>query len=137
MSKSLHRNNILLKPAISLSLFCLFLTGFSRNQKTEGIKEVTLSPGFTKIIINKFSEKRRFKIRLYPDASRQTLLITTSGPVGNKCHFFMFDMEGKLINEADLCARETSITKKLTTGKYLFEIFCDDQRIENGTLTVK
>ena len=49
----------------------------------------------------------------------------------------MFDMEGKLINEADLRARETSITKKLTTGKYLFEIFRDDQRIENGTLTVK
>jgi len=100
-------------------------------------KHADKTPVYDSIVVNKFSENKKYKIRLFPDAYRQVLLISAEGKQKKDYRFFMFDMDGKLINEADIHDRETTVFEDVEKGNYLFEIFSNDERVENGNLIIK
>ncbi|MES1223842.1 MAG: hypothetical protein ABUT20_50570, partial [Bacteroidota bacterium] len=64
-------------------------------------KHTTGAPVYDTILVNKFSENRKYRIRMYPDAYKQVLLISADGKQKKDYRFFMFDMDGKLVSEAD------------------------------------
>jgi len=89
------------------------------------------------ILVNKSLNSRRYKIGLYPDARQQVLFFSAAGKDKKIYQLYMFDMDGKLVNQASIRNRETTVLTNLSEGNYLFEIFSDDERIENGKLTVR
>lgn len=89
------------------------------------------------ILVNKSQTSRKYKIGLYPDAKQQVLFFSANGGEKKIYQLFMFDMDGKLVSQASIRNRETTVLTDLSEGNYLFEVFSDDERIENGQLTVK
>lgn len=89
------------------------------------------------IQVSKSQSSKKNKIRLYPDARQQVLFFSAGGEDGKVYQLYLFDMEGRLVNQASIRKGETTVLTNITEGNYLFEVFTDDERIENGRLAVR
>ncbi len=52
-------------------------------------------------------------------------------------HFYIFDLEGTLIYQAVLKTKEKKAITDLNKGTYMYNVFANDESIEEGKLTVK
>jgi hypothetical protein len=89
------------------------------------------------IQVNKSLVSKKNKIRLFPDAKQQVLFFSANGEDKRVYQLYLFDMDGRLVNQASIRNRETTVLTTLCEGNYLFEVFTDDERIENGHLVVR
>ncbi|MBS1603256.1 MAG: T9SS type A sorting domain-containing protein [Bacteroidetes bacterium] len=89
------------------------------------------------IEISKSLSSRKHKIRLYPDARQQVLFFSASGESGKVYQLFLFDMDGRLVSQTQIRNRETTVLTNISEGNFLFEVFTDDERIENGQVKVR
>lgn len=89
------------------------------------------------IQVNKSLVSKKNKIRLFPDARQQVLFFSANGEDKRVYQLYLFDMDGRLVNQASIRNKETTVLTSLSEGNYLFEIFTDDERIENGHLVVR
>jgi Secretion system C-terminal sorting domain len=88
------------------------------------------------IVVEKQFTSRKYRIKLYPNANQQVLFFSASGEQGKIYQLFLFDMGGKLVKQANIKNKQTTIINNMDKGVYLFEVFSDDERIENGKVTV-
>jgi hypothetical protein len=89
------------------------------------------------IRVSKALSSKKNKIRLYPDARQQVLFFSVNGEDGKVYQLYLFDMDGRLVNQAHIRNKETTVLTTISEGNYLFEVFTNDERIENGQLTVR
>jgi hypothetical protein len=89
------------------------------------------------IEISKSQSSKKHKIRLYPDARQQVLFFSVNGENGKVYQLFLFDMDGRLVTQTQIRNRETTVLTNISEGNFLFEVFTDDERIENGQLKVR
>lgn len=93
------------------------------------------------IWVEKQLTSKKHKIRLYPSATHEVLFFsaaTASGDGNGKIYqFFLFDMEGNLVKQANIRNKQTTVLNNIEKGTYLFEIFSNDERIENGKVIVR
>jgi len=89
------------------------------------------------IQVNKSLVSKKNKIKLFPDARQQVLFFSANGEDKRVYQLYLFDMDGRLVNQASIRNRETTVLTSLSEGNYLFEVFTDDERIENGHLVVR
>ena len=89
------------------------------------------------IQVNKSLISKKSKIKLFPDARQQVLFFSVNGDDKRIYQLYLFDMDGRLVNQASIRNRETTVLTELAEGNYLFEVFTDDERIENGHLVVR
>ena len=93
------------------------------------------------ILVQKQLTSKKYKIRLYPSASHEVLFFNASGPAkdgeGKVYQLYLFDIEGNLIKQANIRNKQTTVLNNLEKGTYVFEVFSDDERIENGQLIVR
>ena len=92
---------------------------------------------YDSIVVEKQFTTKKYKIRLYPNANQQVLFFSASGEQGKIYQLFLFDMDGKLIKQANIKNKQTTVINNIEKGIYLFEVFSDDVRIENGKVTVR
>src|SRR5215475_7727120 len=88
------------------------------------------------IEISKSLSSKKHKIRLYPDAKQQVLFFSANGENGRVYQLFLFDMDGRLVSQTQIRNRETTVLTNISEGDFLFEVFTDDERIENGQVKV-
>ena len=89
------------------------------------------------IVVQKNFSNNRYRIRLYPNANHQVLFFSATGRAGKVYQLYLFDIEGKLVKRANIRNKETTVLNNIEKGSYVFEVFSDDERIENGQLFVK
>jgi len=89
------------------------------------------------ILINKLLTSKKYKIKIYPGASHEVLFFNASGEEGKVYQFFLFDAEGNMVKQTQIRNKQTTILTNFNKGCYTFEVFSDDEHIENGTLTIK
>jgi hypothetical protein len=65
------------------------------------------------------------------------LFFSASGQSGKVYQLFLFDIDGKLVKQVNIRNRQTTVLNKIEKGNYVFEVFSDDERIENGQVIVK
>lgn len=99
-----------------------------------------LSPADT-ILVQKQITSKKVKVRLYPSASHEVLFFSAIGPTGQAqgkvYQLYLFDIEGNLVKQANILNKQTTVLNNLEKGRYVFEVFSDDERIENGQLIVR
>jgi hypothetical protein len=91
---------------------------------------------FDSIVVERKFTSRKYKIRLYPNANQQVLFFSASGEEGKIYQLFLFDIDGKLVKQANIKNKQTTVINIVDKGVYLFEVFIEDKRIENGKVTV-
>lgn len=89
------------------------------------------------VLVNKNQNSKKHKIRLYTDAGQDKLLFTVNGVEGKKYELFVFDMESRLVSQANIHNRETSVLNNIPKGNYLFQVLVNDEQVESGQLTIK
>lgn len=89
------------------------------------------------ILVHKSQVSKKNKIRLYPNDSHQVLFFSASGESGKVFQLFLFDVDGKLVKQVNVRNKQTTIVNRMSKGSYLFEVFSDDERIENGQVIIK
>jgi hypothetical protein len=89
------------------------------------------------IVVQKAQVSKKNKIRLYPNANHQVLFFSASGEEGKVYQLFLFDLDGKLVKQVNIRNRQTTVLNRIEKGNYLFEVFSNDERIENGQVIVK
>lgn len=98
---------------------------------------VKLKPLTDSILINKTTSSKKYKIKIYPGTNQETVFFTASGETGKVYQFFLFDLDGRLIKQTQIHNKETTVLANFAKGCYTFEVFSDDERIENGTMTIR
>jgi len=74
---------------------------------------------------------------MYPNADQTVLFFSVSGEPGRVYQLYLFDLDGKLTKQTQIRNKETTVLTNIVKGNYTFEIFSDDERIENGQLIIK
>ena len=125
-------------PALGLAL-CVQLSTYAAGDNPSGGHR-TFPAGYDtvhSIQVNKSQSSKKYKIRLYPDARQQVLFFSANGEDGKVYQLFLFDMDGRLVSQTHIRNKETTVLTNISEGNFLFEVFTDDERIENGQLTVR
>src|SRR5215213_6556259 len=86
------------------------------------------------IVINKTLTSKKHKVKLYANADNSVVFFNASGEAGRIYQLYLFDVDGKLNKQIQIRNRETTVLTNITKGSYMFEVFSDDERIENGQL---
>ena len=130
----LTRNGLILPTLAVVSM----LLAVSNCLANDGRIASSYSPSFTDtIVVQKQLTSKKNKIKLYPNANHQVLFFSASGQAGKVYQLFLFDIDGKLVKQVNIRNRQTTVLNKIEKGSYVFEVFSDDERIENGQVIVK
>ena len=84
---------------------------------------------------NKAGDKK-ITVKLYPNPSLDgtiTINSTSSEPL----HFYVFDLEGTLLHRLALKGKEKTKITNLKKGTYTYDVFKNDESIEQGKIIVK
>ena len=126
-------------PALGLAL-CVQCTSYAAGADPSGRHLTFPGSGYDtihSIQVSKSQSSKKYKIRLYPDARQQVLFFSANGEDGKVYQLFLFDMDGRLVSQTHIRNKETTVLTDISEGNFLFEVFTDDERIENGQLTVR
>jgi myo-inositol-hexaphosphate 3-phosphohydrolase len=102
--------------------------------------QITLANGSSvadTIYIQKSSVKKAYRIALYPDADQKAVFFSVRGTEGKVYQLYVFDVEGKLVHQAETRNKETIVVKGIDKGVYQFEVMSDDERIGNGQIAIR
>ena len=75
-------------------------------------------------------------IKIYPNPTRNGS-ITVSSVSSDSLYFYIFDLEGVLVSRLILKAKEKKTIHDLKKGIYLYDVFHEDESIEQGKIIVK
>lgn len=95
------------------------------------------APHTDTISIQKNIVKKSYRISLYPDANQKVMFFSVRGLEGKVYQLYVFDINGKLIKQAETRNKETIVLKGIDKGVYQFEVLTDDVRIGNGQIAVR
>ncbi|MBC7903637.1 MAG: T9SS type A sorting domain-containing protein [Gemmatimonadaceae bacterium] len=119
---------------LSILLISIFMLGL-QSQSSAGIGHPENRTDT--IVISKSQISKKYKVKIFPSSSNEVIFFTASGESGKVYQLFVFDMEGKLIKQTQIRNKETTLLTNFNKGSYTFEVFSDDERIENGTMEVR
>lgn len=110
-----------------------FKSPASRNFSSTGTASILRDT----ILVQKMQVSKKIKIRLYPNANHEVLFFSASGESGRVYQLYLFDLDGKLVKQVNIRNKQITVLNRIEKGNYLFEVFSDDERIENGQVIVK
>jgi len=131
-------NNTSKKRCVNLSFTFFLMTVHSINSSgTIPYSNQLLNLSTDSIIVKAFNNKKLPEIKLYTNAANEVLLFTSTGIYKKVYQLFVFDMDGRLAKLTQVRNKETTSLAQLEKGNYMYEIFSNDDRVENGSITVR
>jgi len=88
------------------------------------------SPGIKKKV-----RVKKNMVKIYPNPSFGKISITANTEV--PLHFYIFDLEGTLIYQTILKNKDKKNLDNLKKGTYMYDVFENDESIEEGKIIVK
>lgn len=89
------------------------------------------------ILVQKQITSKKHRIKLYPSAEQDALFFSVRGSEEKVYQLFLFDVAGTLIRQANIKGKQTTVIDNIEKGNYLFEVFSEDERIENGQVIIR
>jgi hypothetical protein len=128
-------------PVLHLSfIYCLLVVLLSAPAFASATKCLSKSKLFTTCgdttVVKKFSANKKNSIQLFSEAGKQTFFFSSKVKRKIVYQFYMFDMEGNLVAQNSIINRQGIEFTNTQKGNYFFEIFNNDERIEDGSITI-
>src|SRR5579871_5722002 len=137
MKKIIPAKKIFLRLSIGLLVAIFVMSALS------SIEAFSINPKKTRtdlqdsILVSKISENKDYNIELSSGNSPHKLLISVNKQQKKIYRFYLFDINGNLKAQIDIRSNEKVAFVNIDKGNYYYEIMNNDERIENGQLTVK
>ncbi len=124
-----------------MKLFCiasLFLSlGFNASAKTaDKLINVQVRDNFSDSILIHSHTTKKDHVRLYPNPTSNGK-ITINSTSEEPLHFYVFDLESTLLYRIELKGKEQKTIEDLKKGTYMYDVFLNDESIEQGKIIVK
>ena len=104
---------------------------------------VTASPENKNLLVQNISSQpsseepvKKTNVRLSPNPTSNGK-IKVSSNVNEPLHFYVFDLEGTLLYRIALEGKEEETITNLKKGTYMYDVFKNDESIEQGKIIVK
>lgn len=127
-----------MKTKLLCTLILCSLIGSTNAFANNGIKKGSLSVqrNFSDSIqIHSYTVKKN-NVRLYPNPTTNGI-VTVNSNANEILHFYVFDLEGTLLHQIELKGKEQKTITNLKKGTYTYDVFKDDESIEQGKIIVK
>ncbi len=76
-------------------------------------------------------------IKIYPDMMRKTMHVIARRNNDRPIDFFVFDMEGTLMQNYKMKARDHMKIVGLKKGSYVYRVFCGDEETAAGNFEIR
>ncbi len=83
------------------------------------------------------SSRNNSSVKIYPDIIKRTMHVVAKENEGKDIDFFVFDLEGGLIQHYKMKAGDHERIAGLERGKYVFHVFCGDEETANGKFEIR
>jgi hypothetical protein len=136
---ALHSTKHYLYMQLKFTCAALFLSiAGSLTASAETIKDKRFSAqgNFSDSVEIHSYDVKKNHVRLYPNPTSNGV-ITVNSNMSDKLHFYIFDLEGVLIRRLELKPKEQLVVSNLNKGSYTYDVFKDDESIEQGKIIVK
>jgi len=134
------------KPVIALGL-CSSLLMVQPVMATAG----KLSDGITEVFNEKEKPAKKNKtkaaktlsrlnneaVKIYPDAIKREMHVIAKENDGKEIEFFVFDLEGTLVQHTKMQPRDHYKIAGLKRGTYVYRVFCGDEESAAGQFEIR
>ncbi len=83
------------------------------------------------------SSRNNDAVRIYPDVLRRTMHVVAKENEGRKIDFFVFDLEGTLIQHYKMNPKDHEKLSGLERGKYVYHVFSGDEETATGNFEMR
>ncbi len=99
--------------------------------------EPSLGKPVDTILVQKQVNNKKYKIKLYPNADHRVLFFSASGDPNKLYQLFIFNLEGQLVRQVRIRNKETTVLSNISKGTYLYDVFSEDEKLQNGQVIVR
>ena len=84
-----------------------------------------------------YSSRNNQSVKIYPDAIKREMHVVAKQNDGKAIDFFVFDLEGTLVQNFRLNPKDHIRLSDLRRGKYRYNIFCGDEETAAGEFEIR
>ena len=83
------------------------------------------------------SSRNNHAIRIYPDVMKRVMHVVAKDNESKEIDFFVFDLQGTLIQHYKMAAGDHEKLVNLKRGKYVYHVFSGDEETATGQFNVR
>lgn len=124
---------VLSVPAKMLFIAALCTSLMSATNSGEDPKEDGRKKKFT----NAFVSRNNNSVKIYPDVFKRDMHVVAKDHDGKAIDFFVFDLQGTLIQHYKMMAKDHERITNLQRGQYIYRVFCGDEETAAGKFEIR
>ena len=87
--------------------------------------------------VKAFSSRNNSSVKIYPDIIKREMHVVAKENEGKNVDFFVFDLQGTLMQNYKLKAKDHFRITGLTKGTYVYRVFCGDEETASGKFEIR
>ena len=87
--------------------------------------------------VKAFSSRNNSSVKIYPDIIKREMHVVAKENEGKNVDFFVFDLQGTLMQNYKLKAKDHFRISGLTKGTYVYRVFCGDEETASGKFEIR
>ena len=91
----------------------------------------------TKVKANTFTSLNNQSVKIYPDILNRYMHVIAKDNNGKEIDFFVFDIEGTLVQNYKMKAKDHNKISGLARGTYVYRVFCGDEETAAGKFEIR
>jgi hypothetical protein len=91
----------------------------------------------SKVKSKTFSSRNNVSVKIYPDAMKKIMHVIAKENNGKQIDFFVFDMQGTLMRNYKMKAKDHIKIAGLQRGAYVYRVFCGDEETAAGNFEIR
>jgi hypothetical protein len=84
-----------------------------------------------------YSSRNNNAVKIYPDAVKRVMHVVAKPNDGKEIDFFVFDLEGTLMQHYKMADGDKEKIAGLKRGKYVYHVFCGDEETATGEFEIR
>ena len=106
------------------------------------LKKISILPGEEEPakknkLKNKAFSLNNASVKIYPDALKKIIHVIAKANNNKSIDFFVFDMQGTLMRNYKLKAKDHIRIQGLQKGSYVYRVFCGDEETASGNFEIR
>jgi hypothetical protein len=143
MKLKFHPKNLRAILSLGLSTGVFFTQPlFAIEAPAKSASGMTHNPGEEKPAKKKgkakaFASLNNASVKIYPDALKRDMHVVAKSNDGKVIDFFVFDMQGTLIQNYKMKAKDHNVITGLARGTYVYRVFSGDEETAAGKFEIR